>query len=765
MCSCRDRGAGTTERISVSSSGGEGSNSSGFDSYALGVSADGRVVSFSSLASDLVSDDTNGRWDAFLRDRQAGTTTRLSVNSTTGDEGNNISAYYGISTSARGALTVFDSHANNLVPNDTNSCMDVFLYAPVTITGTATAIINGDEPYTQQQEVTLSVAPFGCTGLRFRNEDGVWSDWQAAATTAPWTLSAGDGIKRVYVQGREADLTESPESYDEIVLDGTPPTEVSLVIDGGAVSTASRDATLSVQATGAAEMRFHNETDSWSAWEPYAETKAWLLSFGDGDKRVYVQTRDGAHNESAEAYDDITLDATPPNGVSTTINDDAAFTNSREVALTIHAPDAAQMRFRNEVGDWSEWQAVAPTAPWTLSEGDGLKRVYAQGRDGLANESAETWDEITLDTAPPTGLSLTIDEGAASTSQREVVLAVTGPEDAAEIRLRNETGDWSERQAFVENVPWVLSDGDGLKQVSVEARDLAGNVSTPASASITLDATAPTGLSLTIDDGADFTLVRHVSLALAATGATQMRFRNEDGSWSEWEAFATTALWDLSSGRGLKTVGFQGRDGLGNASEETTDSITWGGFTDVPTDFWDYALIMACVDAEVVQGYKDGTYHPEFTVTRAQMAVYLARSLLGGEANVPAGPATPSFSDVATDSWAYRHTEYCRAENIVTGYPDGTYHPEWEVNRGQMAAFVGRAYAPFEQRPGLTDYTPLGASFSDVATDFSFYRYIEYCKANGIVTGYKDGTYHPEFIVNRGQMAAYIARAFGFAMD
>src|SRR5690242_3567552 len=61
------------ERISVDSSGQEGNGASGF-AYPPSISADGRYVAFSSTASNLVSGDTNGAEDVFVRDRQLGTT-------------------------------------------------------------------------------------------------------------------------------------------------------------------------------------------------------------------------------------------------------------------------------------------------------------------------------------------------------------------------------------------------------------------------------------------------------------------------------------------------------------------------------------------------------------------------------------------------------------------------------------------------------------------------------------------------------------------
>ena len=76
-------GPGLTTRVSTATGGGQGNGSS----FVPAISADGRYVAFYSDASNLVSGDTNGARDVFVRDLQTGETTRVSV-STSGTEAN-----------------------------------------------------------------------------------------------------------------------------------------------------------------------------------------------------------------------------------------------------------------------------------------------------------------------------------------------------------------------------------------------------------------------------------------------------------------------------------------------------------------------------------------------------------------------------------------------------------------------------------------------------------------------------------------------------
>jgi Tol biopolymer transport system component len=116
----RDRQAGTTARVSVSTGGTAGNG----PSTEATISADGRYVAFTSEATNLVSGDTNGESDVFVRDRETNTTTRVSV-ATGGGQGDSFSDVPSIS--ADGRYVAFTSFAGNLVSGDTNSHADIFV--------------------------------------------------------------------------------------------------------------------------------------------------------------------------------------------------------------------------------------------------------------------------------------------------------------------------------------------------------------------------------------------------------------------------------------------------------------------------------------------------------------------------------------------------------------------------------------------------------------------------------------------------------------
>jgi 6-phosphogluconolactonase (cycloisomerase 2 family) len=116
-----DRQTGQTTRVSVSSNGTQGNEYSNN----ISISSDGRYVAFSSSASNLVANDTNGKDDIFVHDRQTGQTTRISVSSNSA-QGNDSSTHVALSDDGR--YVAFTSYATNLVAGDTNSASDVFVH-------------------------------------------------------------------------------------------------------------------------------------------------------------------------------------------------------------------------------------------------------------------------------------------------------------------------------------------------------------------------------------------------------------------------------------------------------------------------------------------------------------------------------------------------------------------------------------------------------------------------------------------------------------
>jgi hypothetical protein len=560
-----NRDAGLTECVSVSSSSQIGNADSNWPS----VSADGRWVAFASAATNLVSGDTNATNDVFVHDCDTGLTERVSLTGA-GEQGNGWSDWPSISGDGR--FVAFRSWASNLVPTDTNGFADIFVRDRGTLAPGLS--INAGAACTNSTAVTLSVTCGEWAQVRFRNDPGTWGAWEACAATKAWGLLPGDGIKKVCVQGRDAAFNESAESCDQILLDTSAPSDAGININSGASCTNSPSVTLSLSATDAGEMRVRDDPGDWGAWEPYATSKAWTLPPGDAAKTVCVQYRDACGNMSAGVCDSITLDTAAPSAPAISINGGASCTNSTSVTLSVSCPaDCAGIRFRYPGGTWTAWESCTASRPSTLTTGDGLKTICAQCRDACGNIGAEACDDITLDTTAPSGASISINAGAACTNSLDITLSLsaTGP---SEMRVRNYLSTWGAWEAYATSTAWTLAAGDGSKTVCVQYRDTCGNMSAEVCDSITLDTTAPTGAGVTINAGASCTTSTGVTLTLSATSAAEMRLRNDPGDWGTWQTYAASKSWTLPSADGPKRVCVQYRDACGNVTGEVCDDIT-----------------------------------------------------------------------------------------------------------------------------------------------------------------------------------------------
>jgi hypothetical protein len=62
------------------------------------------------------------------------------------------------------------------------------------------------------------------------------------------------------------------------------------------------------------------------------------------------------------------------------------------------------------------------------------------------------------------------------------------------------------------------------------------------------------------------------------------------------------------------------------------------------------------------------------------------------QATFPDVPNTGYGDDGTEPFWAYKHVEYCYENEVVRGYDDGLYQPDWYVTRDQMAVYIARAF-------------------------------------------------------------------------
>lgn len=166
-------------------------------------------------------------------------------------------------------------------------------------------------------------------------------------------------------------------------------------------------------------------------------------------------------------------------------------------------------------------------------------------------------------------------------------------------------------------------------------------------------------------------------------------------------------------------------------------------FPDVKSSFWAYDAIKNLNTRGLINGYPDGTFKPQNTITRAEAAVIIAGALdLKKTKN-------PTFSDVKSTSFAFDAIAAVAEKGIITGRTAGKFTPEGHLTRAEMATILKRAY-------NLSGTT--ATKFKDVPSSHWASKDINILIANNLIEGYKDGTFKPERSISRAEFATLLDR-------
>src|SRR5690606_12283162 len=155
--------------------------------------------------------------------------------------------------------------------------------------------------------------------------------------------------------------------------------------------------------------------------------------------------------------------------------------------------------------------------------------------------------------------------------------------------------------------------------------------------------------------------------------------------------------------------------------------------------------LLAMLDA--IRGYEDGTFRPDRTVTRAEVASMLAR-LLPFPADPQGSGGWPA--DIA-GHWAQAAIRRLIGLGLMSGYPDGTFRPDAPMTREEMVSVLtrlldGDAWRQ-EGRGGFADEADISAYAKEA---------VETAAAAGIVSGYPDGTFRPKGRITRAETASIL---------
>lgn len=175
------------------------------------------------------------------------------------------------------------------------------------------------------------------------------------------------------------------------------------------------------------------------------------------------------------------------------------------------------------------------------------------------------------------------------------------------------------------------------------------------------------------------------------------------------------------------------------------DNCPSADYTDVDTGAWYHEAIDFAIENDLMNGVGDNLFNPDGNLSRAMM-VRILWNMEDQPTNV-----SGSYSDVVAGAWYEKAVLWATANNIVNGYPDGSFGPDNSITRQEMAAILYR-YAQFKEydmtaEDDLTRF-PDGDETAEWAETF-----VRWAVAEGLLNGGDDGTLDPAGTATRAEVA------------
>ena len=271
--------------------------------------------------------------------------------------------------------------------------------------------INNGEYYISNNNVILNLkgrdTGFGISKMSFSIDNKKWSNWEDFNDTKSYNLQMGDGEKIIYFKIKDLAGNIGDPIFRIIILDTTPPSESSIIIEDNAIYTNKQRITLKLMAndalSGLSSMCFSYNGKNWLQWESFQYIKSFSLLYGDGEKKVYVKIKDNVNNIGEPVYDSIILDTISPHSLSIIINKGDYYCNDTLVNLDLHAEDnissVDKISLSTDGKNWTSWEDFTQIRTFNLPSGDGKKTIFFKVKDKAGNIAEPVSDSIILSTS------------------------------------------------------------------------------------------------------------------------------------------------------------------------------------------------------------------------------------------------------------------------------------------------------------------------------------------------------------------------------
>ncbi len=168
------------------------------------------------------------------------------------------------------------------------------------------------------------------------------------------------------------------------------------------------------------------------------------------------------------------------------------------------------------------------------------------------------------------------------------------------------------------------------------------------------------------------------------------------------------------------------------------------------SDNWATKPIQNLADKGIINGYPDGTFRPEQSITRAEFAKLVAKTF-------HYQPASQGFFSDTTGNWAKNFISSAVQHKVMNAFPDGTFKPDQQLSRAQVATMLTRI---IQLGKSEEKYNPFSPSFSDVPKSNWAFQSIEIVNKLGLFPESLKNEFHPEQMTTRAE-AAWMIKAAG----
>ncbi len=199
--------------------------------------------------------------------------------------------------------------------------------------------------------------------------------------------------------------------------------------------------------------------------------------------------------------------------------------------------------------------------------------------------------------------------------------------------------------------------------------------------------------------------------------------------------------------KGLKTIILTGLMGV-TIFADFVIAAPYASFNDVPNTHPNFTAIMELKSKGVITGYPDGTFKPDKEINRVETLKII---LLGAGINTIGAKSKAMFGDISAKEWYYPYLNTALDKQIINGYPDGTFKPQQTVSLAENLKILINT-----KGIDISELVVVNNPYADALKDQWYSKYVQYAKNNNWISADSNNSIYPAQGMTRGKLAQLI---------